>query len=172
MAADVERDFTAFVEARTPALFRTALALTGDRQLAEDLLQTVLTSAYLRWRSIQGRQPEAYLRRAMYLRCVSRWRLASYGRELPTDAPPERATPDDEAARSDLRLTVRSALRRLGPKQRAIVVLRYLEDLPDQEIAEIVGCAPATVRSQLARALARLRELCPELVDVTEESFR
>ena len=173
MGAELEDDFTQFVEARTPALFRTALGLTGDRPAAEDLLQTVLAVAYLRWSDIRGGQPEAYLRRAMYLRSVSRWRLRSYGREFPTDAVPERANPEDETARVELRLAVRSALRTLGPKQRAIVVLRYLEDLPDQEIAEIVGCEPVTVRSQLSRALHRLRERCPDLATViTEESFR
>jgi RNA polymerase sigma-70 factor (sigma-E family) len=163
MGADLERDFTQFVEARTPTLFRTALGLTGDRQAAEDLLQTVLASAYLRWSTIRGGQPEAYLRRAMYLRCVSRGRLRSYNRELPVDAVPERPTGDDETARVDLRLAVRSALHKIGAKQRAIVVLRYIEDLPDDEIGRIVGCEPATVRSQLARALQRLRQLCPEL---------
>lgn len=75
MAADVEREFTEYVTAATPRLFRTALALTGDRQQAEDLLQTVLASAYPRWRDIAAGQPDSYLRRAMYLRSVSRWRL-------------------------------------------------------------------------------------------------
>jgi RNA polymerase sigma-70 factor (sigma-E family) len=172
MGVDLERDFTQFVESRTPALFRTALGLTGDRQAAEDLLQTVLAAAYPRWADIRGGQPEAYLRRAMYLRCVSRWRLRSYRRELPADAVPDRAG-DDETVHVDLRLAVRSALHKLGPKQRAIVVLRYLEDLPDHEIGQIVGCEPGTVRSQLARALARLRQLCPELASLTtQERYR
>ncbi len=162
MSHDHERDFTAFVESRTPRLFRTALALTGDRHHAEDLLQTVLARAYVRWKDVSAGQPEAYLRRAMYLQCVSKWRLRSYGREVSTDAVPERGG-DDESSRVDLRLALQAALRRVAPKQRAVIVLRYLEDLSDQQIAEIVGCEPGTVRSQLARGLARLRELCPEL---------
>jgi RNA polymerase sigma-70 factor (sigma-E family) len=173
MGADLERDFTQFVESRTPALFRTALGLTGDRHAAEDLLQIVLATAYRHWADIRAGQPEAYLRRAMYLRCVSRWRLRSYNRELPVAALPDRAGHDDQTGRVDLRLTVRSALHKLGPKQRAIVVLRYLEDLPDDEIGQIVGCEPGTVRSQLARALQRLRQLCPELASVTtQERYR
>ena len=172
MNRDLERDFTAFVETRTPTLFRTAMALTGDRQHAEDLLQTVLSRAFVRWRDIRDGQPEAYLRRAMYLQCVSRWRLRSYGRELTTDRLPDRGGAD-ESARVDLRLSLQAALRRLAPKQRAVVVLRYLEDLPDAQIAEIVGCGPGTVRSQLARALERLRALCPELDHrLTRENVR
>jgi RNA polymerase sigma-70 factor (sigma-E family) len=162
MSRDLERDFTIFVESRTPRLFRTAMALTGDRQHAEDLLQTVLSRAYVRWKDVSGGEPEAYLRRAMYLQCVSKWRLRSYGREISTDTVPERGG-DDESARVDLRLSLQAALRRLGPKQRAVIVLRYLEDLSDKQIADIVGCEPGTVRSQLNRGLARLRELCPEL---------
>jgi RNA polymerase sigma-70 factor (sigma-E family) len=172
MNRDLERDFTAFVESRAPHLFRTAMGLTGDRQHAEDLLQTVLARAFVRWREIRDGHPEAYLRRAMYLQCVSRWRLRSYGRELSTDQLPERSDCDESAA-VDLRLALHKALRRLAPKQRAIVVLRYLEDLPDTEIAKIVGCAPVTVRTQLSRALERLRVLCPELDHrLTRESTR
>jgi RNA polymerase sigma-70 factor (sigma-E family) len=162
MDPEIERDFTAFVEARTPALFRTAMAFTGHRQQAEDLLQTVLARAYGHWREVRLGRPEAYLRRAMYLQCVSRWRLRSYGRQVVTDRLPERGGADRTDA-VDLRLSLRAALGRLGPKQRNVLVLRYLEDLSDEDIAEIVGCRQTTVRSQIARGLDRLRVLCPEL---------
>lgn len=161
MDPDLERDFTTFVGVRTPALFRTAMALTGNRQ-AEDLLQSVLARVFVRWSDVRHGHPEAYVRRAMYLHCVSRWRRPAFRLERPTDRVPEHGHADD-TARVDLRLALLSALGRLGPKQRAIVVLRYLEDLTDDDIGEIVGCAPSTVRSQLARALDRLRALCPEL---------
>jgi RNA polymerase sigma factor (sigma-70 family) len=98
----------------------------------------------------------------MYLQCVSRWRLRSYGREVVTDRPPERAGADHTET-VDLRLSLRMALGRLGPKQRNVLVLRYLEDMSDEDIAEIVGCKQSTVRSQIVRALDRLRVLCPEL---------
>jgi RNA polymerase sigma-70 factor (sigma-E family) len=169
MSGDLREDFTAFVEARTPSLFRTAVALTGSREKAEDLLQTVLARAYLRWGIIRQGHPEAYLRRAMYLQCVSWWRLRSHGREVATGHLPERGG-TDEGASVDLRLSLQAALRRLPPKQRAVVVLRYLEDLPDREIAEIVGCEPSTVRSQLHRALLRLRAEFPELDRSLEET--
>jgi RNA polymerase sigma-70 factor (sigma-E family) len=162
MDPDLTRDFTAFVEARTPALFRTAVALTGNRTAAEDLLQSVLARTFLRWADVRRGHPEAYVRRAMYLDCVSRWRRRSYRLEVVTDRPPEHAVADG-TEQVDLRLALLTALGRLGPKQRAIVVLRYLEDLSDAQIAEIVGNTPGTVRGQLTRALDRLRVLCPEL---------
>ena len=76
---------------------------------------------------------------------------------------PEVAAPRDDTATVDLNLALRHALARLAPKHRAVLVLRYFEDRPDSEIAEILNCAESTVRSQAARALARLRVLCPEL---------
>jgi RNA polymerase sigma-70 factor (sigma-E family) len=154
-----EEDFTAFVRARGAALFRMALALAEDRQHAEDLLQTALARAFLRWRHISDGHAEAYVRKALYRQGVNHWRRRSRGREVVVDSLPE--TPDrDEMAAVDLRLALTAALRRLGPKQRAVIMLRHLEGLSDDEIAEIVGCRPGTVRSQLARARARLRELC------------
>jgi RNA polymerase sigma-70 factor (sigma-E family) len=171
MDSDVERDFVAFVEARSHALFRTAMGLTGHRQRAEDLLQTVLAHAYRRWSSVRD-NPEGYVRSAMYRQRVSWWRRARHRREIPTADPPE--MPAVDATRPvDLRLAVQGALARLAPKHRAVLVLRYLEDRSDDDIARILGCKTTTVRSQAARALARLREQCPELRDLaTEESHR
>src|SRR5687767_10323864 len=122
----VERDFTAFVEARGGALFRTALGLTGDRQQAEDLLQTVLARAFLRWRHIGDGRPEAYLRKALYRQSVSHWRQRSRRREIVTETLPDRGGRDDTAT-VDLRLALVAALRQLGAKQRAVIVLRHLE---------------------------------------------
>jgi RNA polymerase sigma-70 factor (sigma-E family) len=164
MTAELERDFTAFVEARGAALFRCAMALTGHRQQAEDLLQTVLARAFRHWRKVSQGQPEAYLRRAMYRQQASFWRRGLHRREVVSAEVPERAAGPDGTAGVDLTLTLRRALDRLAPKYRAVLVLRYFEDLPDAEIAQVLGCAESTVRSQAHRALARLRALCPDLL--------
>lgn len=165
MDAESERDFVSFVEARSYSLFRTAMALTGHRQQAEDLLQTVLTKAVRHWSRIQGR-PEAYLRTAMYRQQVSWWRRAGHTREVSSDWLADRAASGDAIAQVDLSLALQEALRQIHPRYRAVLVMRYLEDMPYDEIAEILGCRPATVRSLAARALSRLRDICPRLDDL------
>ncbi|MGC5291307.1 SigE family RNA polymerase sigma factor [Micromonospora sp. DT231] len=163
MNADLDREFSDFVAARSHALFRTALALTGHRQQAEDLLQTVLTKGARHWGRIRTGNPEAYLRTALYRQQTSWWRSLRRGREVSAEQVPEVATTADATATVDLNLALRQALAQLAPKHRAVLVLRYFEDRPDGEIAEILGCTQSTVRSQAARALTRLRELCPRL---------
>ena len=165
MEADGDGDFAAFVAARSHKLFGIAMALTGHRQRAEDLLQTVLARAYRRWSQIRG-EPEAYVRRALYHEQVSHWRRAAHGLEVLTDRTPD-APRAAETDRVDLGLTLRGALRRLAPKHRAVLVLRYLEGLSDDEIANLLACRPATVRSQITRALQRLRTLAPELNELS-----
>lgn len=160
----VEREFLEFCRARTPALFRVAYGFTGEQHLAEDLLQVALERTAARWRHLED--PEAYLRRVMFHEYVSWWRRWRR-REVPVAAPPERPDLVDAMAGADLRRALRDALLRLAPRQRAVLVLRYLEDLSEREVAEILGCAPSTVSSQASRALARLRELCPELSEVS-----
>lgn len=157
MSSEKERNFVSFVEARSHSLFRTAIALTGHRQQAEDLLQTVLAKTFRRWNSIEG-NPESYVRRAMYRQQVSWWRRPARRIEVTTAYVPERATARDPIDQVDLNLALQEALRRLAPKYRAVLVLRYLEDLPDVEIAQILGCRPSTVRSQATRALRLLRK--------------
>ncbi|GAA1844975.1 SigE family RNA polymerase sigma factor [Asanoa iriomotensis] len=173
MDADLEAEFSDFVAARSHALFRTALALTGHRQQAEDLLQTVLVKCARHWPRIRSGAPEAYLRTALYRQQTSWWRSLRRHREVSTGEPPETAVGADATAGVDLRLALRDALTRLAPKHRAVLVLRYFEDRPDEEIAEILGCTESTVRSQAARALARLRQLAPELhVEAKEDAPR
>ncbi|MGX7669184.1 SigE family RNA polymerase sigma factor [Plantactinospora sp. DSM 117369] len=162
MDADLEREFSDFIAARSHALFRTALALTGHRQQAEDLLQTVLAKGARHWGRIRTGNPEAYLRTALYRQQTSWWRSLRRGREMSAELLPEAATADATAT-VDLNLALRQALTQLAPKHRAVLVLRYFEDRPDSEIAEILDCTQSTVRSPAARALARLRELCPRL---------
>ncbi|MFC4534255.1 SigE family RNA polymerase sigma factor [Sphaerisporangium dianthi] len=159
-----ERRFREFVSARSPALMRLGFLLTGgDQHAAEDLLQTVLTKAAARWSRIE--EPEAYVRQAMYRQQVSWWRLASTRREtVVADAPDVPARDDTHAA--DLKLVLRHALARLTSRQRAVLVLRYFEDRPEAEVAQIMGCSVGTVRSTAHRSLARLRAVAPELADL------
>ena len=162
MDAEAEVEFGRFVTARSAALFRTAYLLTGDRHEAEDLVQTTLERVAQRWRRI-GRSPEAYARRVLYHQQVERWRLRSFRREMPVDQVPE-AGRDDHTAGADLRVSLEAALRRLTRRQRAVLVLRYFEDLPEAEAAALLDVSVGTIRSTASRALARLRVLCPELV--------
>lgn len=161
MDARSEQEFLDFVSARTHALFRTAYALTGHQQTAEDLLQTALTKTAARWRHIRG-DAEPYVKRVMYHEQVSWWRRRRV-RETPMAVLPERIDASDGTDGPLLRLTLQRALLQLAPRQRAVLVLRYLEDQSEQQVAEIMGCTKSTVASQATRALARLRELAPEL---------
>jgi RNA polymerase sigma-70 factor (sigma-E family) len=151
--------FTQFVAARSSSLVRTAYVLTGDQHSAEDLLQSALTKTAARWRHVRD-HPEAYVRRVMYNEQISRWRR--HGRESVVAVMPE-STEGDRSHQIDLRLSLEQALLTLPPRKRAVLVLRYFEDLPEAEVAEILGCSVGTVRSQAHRAIARLRQLVPDL---------
>jgi RNA polymerase sigma-70 factor (sigma-E family) len=161
--------FRDYVAARQAALFRSALLLTGHRQDAEDLLQAALTKLAVRWPTIQRTgAPDAYVRTTMYHQWISWWRRHRRGREYALPAVPEAPVPGDLAADGALRLALAQVLRRLTPKQRAVVVLRYYEDLTESEVAQVLGCSVGTVRSQVARTLTRLRTLCPDLAPTKE----
>lgn len=173
MDAAAERSFREFVAARTPSLWRTAYALTGHQQAAEDLLQSALTKTAARWRFVRNQgNPEAYVRQAMYNEQVSWWRRRSRLVEWSSSTVPDLPATRDSADETGVRLTVRDALLRLAPRQRAVLVLRYLEDQPEAVVAELLGCSVGTVRSSTSRALARLRQLCPELAHLDDESER
>lgn len=163
---DAEQEFRDFVAARSPALSRTAYLLTGDHQLAEDLVQTTLFKTAKAWSRIAG-PPEPYARRVMYHECVSWWRRRRHLTEVSADQLPERS---HAAADRDTAVVLRQALARLTPKQRTVLVLRYFEDLSESQVAEVMGVALGTVKSQTRHALKRLRELAPELVDLEEGS--
>jgi RNA polymerase sigma-70 factor (sigma-E family) len=155
--AAAEREFTEFVIARTHALMRVAYALTGgDQYAAEDLLQAALAKAFARWPHIRG-DAEPYLKKIIYHDYVSWWRRWRHRRETPVEFLPEPASPTVPTDHSDLRLVLREALASLPPRQRAVLVLRYLEDLSTDEVAALLGCRPGTVASQANRALAKLR---------------
>ena len=151
-----EAEFLRFVANTSTALLRTAYALTGQQHAAEDLVQTALERVALRWRGLQ--EPYAYARKVMYHEHISWWRR--FRRlEVPVAQHPDQAAPGDLSGEVALRDDVRVALDRLGPRQRAVLVLRYLEDRSVEEVAELLGCSPGTVRSQASRALLRLRDL-------------
>jgi RNA polymerase sigma-70 factor (sigma-E family) len=145
--------FAEFVAACSPRLLRTAYLLTHDRGQAEDLLQTALTKTWLAWPRIVG-DPEPYVRRVLATTYVSWWRLRSH-HEKPTadvlDGPALSAAPSDE------RVDLWAALGRLPRRQRAVVVLRFWEDLPEAAVAAALGCSVGTVKSQASKALAKLR---------------
>jgi len=157
-----ESQFDGFVVSRSPALLRSAYLLVQDEGLAEDLLQTALTKAWFAWGRIDD--PEAYVRRIMVTTSASWWRRR-WHRETPTDEPEEQhltAEADGPASAQDLWV----AIGHLPPRQRAVVVLRYLEDRTEAETASLMGCSVGTVKSQCAKALAKLRldgALAPEV---------
>jgi RNA polymerase sigma-70 factor (ECF subfamily) len=155
--ASPDEEFAAFVAARSQALLRTACLLTGDWATAEDLLQTALAKMYLRWSHIDRHgAAEAYVRRVLVTTSTSWWRRRWHG-ELPAAALPDRPAEEDDPGLAD-RQSLWPALMELPRKQRAVIVLRYYEDLPSSEVARLLGCSEQTVRSQCSRALSKLRE--------------
>jgi RNA polymerase sigma-70 factor (sigma-E family) len=151
------QQFEEFMTSRWPGLVRLAFGLTGDRWLAEDLAQTALASAYASWwRVRKADDPDAYVRRILINASRSRFRRHRVA-EQPGATAPEAATADPTASVDD-RSALLGALRQLPPRQRAVVVLRYWEDLSDEQAAALLGCSASTVRSQAARALAKLRD--------------
>jgi RNA polymerase sigma-70 factor (sigma-E family) len=160
-----DQDFDEFVRGRSIALLRTAVLLTGgDRGHAEDMLQVVLAKMYARWSRIDD--PEAYARRSLAHAAVNRWRGRHRRPEVPLAEPDTGAAPGDAAAIVDLRDALARELLRLPPRQRAVLVLRYFDDLTEAEIAAALGCSVGSVKSQASRGLARLRERAGTL-DVT-----
>ena len=153
-------DFAGFVEARWPALVRYAYALTGDRGHAEDVVQQALERCWRRWRTIRADGCEAYVRTVVARLVVSRRRVRRVAETPLEDADrPVTADPEESLA---LRDVLWRALAGLPPRMRAVVVLRYVEDLPEAEVARTLGCSVGSVKSQSSRGVARLREI-PEL---------
>lgn len=142
--------FEGWVAAAGPRLVRSAYLLTGDQQLAEDLVQHACLATWPRFESVSD--PDAYARQVMVRTATSWWRRKWRG-EVPHDVLPDRGRSEELEPRLDLAV----ALRQLTPKQRAVVVLRYYEDLPEADVAEVLGMPVGTVRSTCARALTTLR---------------
>ncbi|SNT31830.1 RNA polymerase sigma-70 factor, sigma-E family [Asanoa hainanensis] len=162
-----EDSFRDYVAARLVGLSRAAYLLTGDRHLAEDLVQQALVQVASRWEKISaGGDPDPYVRRVLYHQHVSWWRWRRLVDRPHADLPETAVA--DRGRDVDTELTVRQALRRLTPKQRAVLVLRYFEDLTEAQTAEVLGCSVGTVKSNTRDALARLRTTAPELADLRE----
>ncbi len=167
---DRDSDFDEFVRSRSAALLRSAYLLTTDRHAAEDLLQDVLERLYVKWRRIKG-SPEAYARRILTNQAINRWRRRSrrvhetplYEDAVPASVVGSGTGADDPAQAVTARRTVLGALRELPPRQRAAMVLRYLDDLSEADTARTMGCSVGTVKSHTHRGLAHLRTLLPDI---------
>jgi|tagenome__1003787_1003787.scaffolds.fasta_scaffold20432263_2 RNA polymerase sigma-70 factor (sigma-E family) len=163
MNPDDEAAFRAFVAARSTALLHTARLLTADPHAAEDLVQETLARLVPRWRRLDD--PEAYARTTMHRLQISRWRRLAILREHSRASVDDDlgAGRDDAGAAADDRVVLAAALRRLTPRQRGVLVCRYVEDLDERTTAELLGISIGTVRSTAHRSLARLRQVAPEL---------
>ena len=156
-----QSEFEDFVRARSGALCASAYLLTGDRGLAEDLVQDALARTWRSWKRLhQAANAEAYTRRIMYHLHVSKWRRKKVA-EISTDAVPERYFNEPDTA---LRMAVHAALLSLPATQRAAIVLRYFEDQTETAAAATLDCPVTTLRARVQRGLRRLRNSVPELV--------
>ena len=154
---DREAEYAAFFAASWPRLFRTTYAIAGDRQRTEDALQTAFAQAWASWPKVAAADDRvAYVRRMAINAALSRHRRASSRRETVVALLPETAQPSGEDAFLNGDETWQ-AVQTLPPRQRAVVVLRYYEDLSEQEIADVLGCRPGTVKSLVSRGLSVLR---------------
>jgi len=148
--------FRAFVVSRQASLLRTAWLLTGDWQAAEDLVQVALAKVWPHWnRVLRDGDPESYVRRTVVTTFLTARRRRWHG-ERPGPLPDSPAEGDPQEA-VDLRDGLRRVLPLLGPRQRAVVVLRFAEDLSETQVAAELGCSVGTVKSQTSKALATLR---------------
>jgi len=151
--------FAAYVRERGEHHLRVAVLLTGDWAAAEDLVQASLAKLYRAWPRLDtGADPGAYLRRIMINTHRSWWR-ARWRRETPVAVLPERPVDEDIADRQALGALVRQALAALPRQQRAVLVLRYCEDLPEAEVAGLLGCTAGTIKTHAHRGLRALRDL-------------
>jgi RNA polymerase sigma-70 factor (sigma-E family) len=162
--------FTRWAGERQHALLRTALLVSGDRYRAEDLVQEALTKVALRWRTLEPGNPEAYARQIIVRDNISWWR--KHRRETVSDVAEHLRPVPSVTNLADRRLLLHQALSRLTPRQRAVVVLRYYDDLTERETAEALGVTVGTVKSQTHLALRRMREAAPELAELLGEEAR
>ncbi|MEV5962946.1 SigE family RNA polymerase sigma factor [Kribbella sp. NPDC051952] len=163
-----DRDYVEFVASASGSLRRTAFLVCGDRHRADDIVQDTLYKLYLSWPKIQRvGNPFAYARR-MVVNAAHDGHRRPWRREVSTADVPDGVHRDDFVAGHADRDEVLEALRGLGPRQRACVVLRYYEDLSVEQTAEILGCSEGTVKSQAARGLSTLRQA----IDLTRRRSR
>ncbi|WP_067438756.1 SigE family RNA polymerase sigma factor [Nocardioides jensenii] len=156
-----DADYAEFVHGVWPRLYRTAYLLIGDHATAEDLVQTALASTYASWRNVRSLDAaHGYARTALMNTAASWFRKKGWRNEVPTDVLPESGAETDPTHRP----AVLDALKLLPKGQRAVIVLRYYEDLAVSETARILDCSEGTVKSQTSAALSRLRVLLGDAV--------
>jgi RNA polymerase sigma-70 factor (sigma-E family) len=151
-------DYDEFVRGTSTRLLRTAVLLTGDRGAAEELVQETYERIYVHWRRVRGTTPEAYARKTLTNLVANRWRSRGRKPEVALDDRHDPAIPD-AADGFVVRDQLLAALQALPPRQRAVIVLRYYEDLTEAQTAEVLRCSIGTVKSQASRALDKLRQL-------------
>lgn len=166
---EVPAEFEAFVRASRPTLLRTAYLLAGDRHRAEDLVQETLVRVARRWERCAG-APLAYARVTLHRLAIDDYRWRRRRPETPVDGVDGPALADATNA-IEGRLVLAQALSRLTAAQRAVLVCRFFDDLTEAQAAQVLGISPNTVKSQTRRALARLRELGPELLTDAAETM-
>jgi len=170
--AERDAEFEAYMTARQPSLLRTAYLLTGDRHTAEDLVQTALAKLYLSWDKVHRRElVDGYVRRILVNENNSLWRRAWKRREVTTDQVPDTVGVRDRTDGGE-RAALWEFVQTLPKKQRAVIVLRYYEDLPEAEVAEILGVSVGTVKSQASRALASMRARVGDRPELSREEDR
>ncbi|MEV1077438.1 SigE family RNA polymerase sigma factor [Streptomyces sp. NPDC050211] len=165
MEQDRAGEFDEFVAARWSGLFHLARLLTGgDRHRAEDLLQESLVKLWFVWPKIADEAPEAYVRKVLS-RAAARSARRRWWGERPVDQLPEVAVTGDVSATVAERSRLEAALAQLPSRQRAAVVLRYYQDLPEAHVAQVLGCPVGTARSHASRGVARLRRLLADVIE-------
>jgi RNA polymerase sigma-70 factor (sigma-E family) len=156
--AKLDGEFREFMHARWPVMVRLAYGLTGDQGHAEDVAQAAFARAYASWTRVRrAGDPDAYVRQIVINENRNRFRKHRVPERL-TDSLPESFVAGDAARSYDDRSVLVAALQRLGPRQRAVIVLRYWMDLTEHETAASLNCSVGTVKSQASRALATLRQ--------------
>ncbi|MGA8112328.1 MAG: SigE family RNA polymerase sigma factor [Actinocatenispora sp.] len=163
--------FREFVTAKGGQLSRFAYLLTGNHHAAEDLLQTALTTVAGRWRRIaRYDRPDSYVRRIMVHEHISGWRRRQRISERSMADVPELAAVTDQSESTIRRILLDRALAQLTARQRAVIVLRFYQDLTEAQAAEELGCSVGTVKSQTHHALAKLRTVAPELAGLLRDA--
>lgn len=160
-----DESFAAFVTVCSGRLVGYAELLCGDREQARDIVQTVLTRAYSRWRHIEHGDPYGYLCRAVTNAVTDWWRMAHRRREQVADTLPEQAV-TDHATVFENRQTLLAALGELTARERAVVVLRYLDDRAEREVADLLGVSVGTVKSTCHKALRKMRIAIADSADL------
>jgi RNA polymerase sigma-70 factor (sigma-E family) len=164
---EFDERFTAFVRSRGHHHLRMATLLTGNPDTAEDLVQASLLKLYRAWSRVDtSGEPDAYLRQIIVNTSRSWWR-ARWRHESPVPDVPDIAAGEDTAERHAVGALVRDALARLPGQQRAVLVLRYFEDLPEGEVASLLGCSVGAVKTHAHRGLRSLRQSLGDLDSVT-----